>query len=330
MRKQRKIEIAIIVFVVLAALVIAGYIRFFNGKFIYISTGMKKTEFFKVGGLTADICETDILLSDARQEYENIFGTDVWNQSIGDVTFDDYVKEQVKAKLERIYCMNLLAGEKGTTLSRTQREAVSNAVDTYYAGLSQSQIDGYSITKEKLNTLFTYFAIAENLYSDMTSAENFEVSYDDARVIRVQYICADSEEDIKAAKKRLDGGEAFYAVAKDYNPDEYERECKRGELESAFEEAAYNLSTGEVSDIVEAGGRYYIIKCSSDNDKSKTESNKTAMEEQKRLEYFNSIFEEYEKKYYVELNENVWKSKRTSRAEIFDVNFEDIYNQYLN
>ena len=61
----------------------------------------------------------------------------------------------------------------------------------------------------------------------------------------------------------------FYVVAKDYNGEEYERECRRGELDENFENAAYNLKSGEVSDIVESDGRYYIIKCNSDNDKSK-------------------------------------------------------------
>ena len=329
MRKQRKTEITIIAVVVVVALLIAGYMKFFNGKFIYISTGMKKTEFCKVGSMKADMCEADILLSDARKEYEKLFGTDIWSQSIGDVTFDDYVKEQVKAKLERIYCMNLLAKEKGTALSRTQKEGISNAVDTFYSSLAQEQINNHSITKDKLTNMFTAFAVAETLYSDMTTAENVEVSYDDARVIRIQYICTDNEDDIKKAQERISNDEVFYVVARDYNPDEYERECRRGELDSAFEEAAYNLATGEVSDIIKVNGKYYIIKCSSDNDKSKTEANKSSMEEKKRLEFFNNTFEKYEKQHYVEINESVWKLKKTSKADMFDVNFEDVYNQYL-
>ena len=32
--------------------------------------------------------EADILLADAKSEYEDLFGTDIWNQSVGDVKFD--------------------------------------------------------------------------------------------------------------------------------------------------------------------------------------------------------------------------------------------------
>ena len=99
--RRRKRRIILITAILLAAIFLLGYMKFFNGSFIYVSTGMRKNEFFKVGDLKSDICEADILLSDARREYEKLFGADIWNEKIGDVTFDDYVKEQVKAKLER-------------------------------------------------------------------------------------------------------------------------------------------------------------------------------------------------------------------------------------
>ena len=72
------------------------------------------------------------------------------------------------------------------------------------------------------------------------------------------------------------------------NP-EYEYELRRGEMEKNFEEAAYNLASGEVSDVVEAGGRYYIIKCVSDNEKTKTESNRNDIMEALKLEEFNKV-----------------------------------------
>lgn len=54
-------------------------------------------------------------------------------------------------------------------------------------------------------------------------------------------------------------------------------------MDEAFEDAAFNLSTGEMSKVVEASGRYYIIRCTSDNDKAKTEVNKSAILEKESL-----------------------------------------------
>lgn len=62
-------------------------------------------------------------------------------------------------------------------------------------------------------------------------------------------------------------------------------------MDSAFEKAAFDLATGEMSKVVEAEGRYYIIRCTSDNDKAKTEVNKSAILEKRKLEKFNEDFE---------------------------------------
>lgn len=313
-----------------AALLIFLYIRFFNGTLIYISTGFGKDDLFKTGNTTASLMEAKILLSDAKTEYEELFGSDIWQQSVGDVGFDDFVKDQVKTKLERVYCMNLMAEEKGVVLSRSSRDAVEDAADEYYGSLTDEQIDEFNITREKLVNMFTRFAVAEALYNDMTEGLDVEVSYDEARVITIQYICADTMEHIQEAKKRLDNNEIFYVVARDYNPDEYERECRRGELDESFEEAAYNLASGEVSGIVEAGGKYYIIKCTSDNDKSKTEANRTAVLEKRKLEAFNEEFEPFEAKQFVEFNSKAWNKIKTSSMGKISVKFEEIYNSYLN
>ena len=206
MKKQRKKKLIAVVIVALVSLLIFGYIKFFNGTFIYISTGFGKDGLLKTGNKKASVMEADILLADAKSEYEDLFGTDIWNQSVGDVKFDEYVKEQVKAKLERVYCMNVLADKKGVVLSRNQKTAVSDAAEEYYNSLSDEKRNEFNITKEKLVNMFTSFAIADTLYNDLTDNLDIEVSYDEARVITVQYICADTLEDIKKAAEKLYGG----------------------------------------------------------------------------------------------------------------------------
>ncbi len=131
MRKQRKMRLIALLITAVAALLIFGYIRFFNGKLIYISTGFGKDDLFKTGNYTATLMEAKILLSDAKTEYEALFGSDIWQQSIGDVSFDDFVKDQVKTKLERVYCMNVMADKRSVVLSRSQRDAVEDAADEY-------------------------------------------------------------------------------------------------------------------------------------------------------------------------------------------------------
>ena len=136
----------------------------------------------------------------------------------------------------------------------------------------------------RLIRCLTEFAIASKLYNDVTSLMDIEVSSDDARVINIQYIVTDSKEEIDKAYAELNEGNSFFAIAKKYNADgEYEYELRRGEMAKAFEDTAYSLSTGQTSGIVEADGRFYIIRCTSDNDKAKTEVNKSSNLEKKEV-----------------------------------------------
>lgn len=310
-------------------LLVAIFAKFLNGNLIYISTGFTKGEMLKAGKQTINSMEVNILLSDTRGEYEKVFGTNAWSQSVDGINFDDYAKEQVRSKLARIACMNELAKKKGVALSRNQKEAINNGVDTYYAALSEEQIKSLGITKEKLTDMFTKFATAQVLYEDMTSNLNIEVSADEARIISIQYICADSREVIEEARTRIESGEIFYVVAKEYNGDNYECQLERGLMDEAFEKTAYELKSGQTSDIIEAGDKFYIIKCNSDNEKSKTEANRIVLLEKKKLEAFNKQFEPYEAGIYVDVNKKAWSDISTANVIQLQVNFEEIYNQYL-
>lgn len=329
-RKKRKRWDFIVAFLIaLIALGIVAYIKFWNGKFVYVSTGFQETELFKVDTMKADVMEANLLLSDAKKEYEKLFGSSIWNQNIEDITFNDYVKEQVKTKLIRVYCMNLMADETGVALSRTVKDGIEEATDEYFNSLNQGVIDKYKITKEKVKKMFTNFAKAAAFYNDCTEDFKAEISLDDARVITIQYICANTKEEIDAAKARLDNNEIFYVVARDVNQGEYERECRKGELDETFEKAAYNLKSGEVSDIVEVDGKYYIIKCNSDNEKSKTEANKIAILEKKKLDSFNEMFEPYEAQKYISFNQELWEQCNISGMVTIDESFENIFHSHI-
>ena len=82
----------------------------------------------------------------------------------------------------------------------------------------------------------------------------------------------------------------------------------------------------QTSGIVEADGRFYIIRCTSDNDKAKTEVNKSSILEKKKLEAFNDKFEQYESSKYVEINKDEWNKLKVSSAPSFNVRFEDLFN----
>ena len=325
-RKRRLFRIGIALIVMAAIFIFKAA---FNGRLMYFTFGFDKHTLLEVGDQSLYDYEAEIMFSDIRSQYEELFGNDVWSREINGQSFEDYAKEQVRTKLIRVAYMNELAKDRGVVLNRDETANVTKAAKEYMDGLSQEQKGSDMITQENVEGLYTKFAIANRLYADMTGNIKTEVSADYARVIRIQYVCADTQESINKAKARLDSGENFFYVARDINEGgDYECELKRGEMEKEFEDAAYNLATGETSGIVNAAGKYYIIKCISDNEKTKTEANKNAIIEAKKLEEFNSVFEQFETSVYMHFNDRLWNEIRFDALKS-EVSFEDVFNKYF-
>lgn len=325
-RRRRLVRIAAALLVLAVILV---YKSTFNGKPVYFTTGFDKHTLFEVGSQAAYDYEAAVLFSDIRSQYEELFGGDVWNREINGMSFENYAMEQVKTKLMRVAYMNELAKDRGVVLNRDETSGVTKAAREYLDGIPQDQQNRLSITSKNIESMYTKFAIANRLYDDMTGNIQPEISADYARVIKIQYISSDSQEEITKAKARIDAGDNFFYVARETNENsEYEYELKRGEMEKDFEDAAYNLASGEISGIVSAKDRYYIIKCISDNEKTKTEANKNDIIESVKLNEFNKIFEPFEASIYLNFNDELWEVLEFRDLQS-DAGFENIFNKYF-
>ena len=83
-------------------------------------------------------------------------------------------------------------------------------------------------------------------------------------------------EKIKAAKARLDAGESFEEVAKDVSTCPSSAQggdlgfFGKGQMDPAFEEAAFALEVGKTSDIVKSSFGYHLIKVTDKNEAGTT------------------------------------------------------------
>ncbi|PFI07662.1 peptidylprolyl isomerase, partial [Bacillus cereus] len=80
-------------------------------------------------------------------------------------------------------------------------------------------------------------------------------------------ILVKDEKTAKEIKEKLNNGEDFAALAKQYSEDPGSKEkggelpeFGPGEMDSKFEEAAYKLEAGQVSDPIKSSHGYHIIK----------------------------------------------------------------------
>ena len=322
---------AIIGFVIagLVAAAVTVFTLFFNGKYLYFTFGMNDSDIIKTDNVHLSETAAKILLADEKQAFLDVSDVSVLDQNIGDETIAKNLKSNVKSKLSRIAALVHMAGEKNISLSASQKEAVSAVADEYLAKISDQGKDFTGITKENLEDFITKYTLAEEVKNRLMSDSTVEVSTDEARVILIQYICSEDENAVKEAKKKVEAGEPFYEVAAGVNADsDFDAELSRGDTSKEIEDAAFALKTGEVSDVVLSDGKYYIIKCSSDNEQTKTDANREVLLEKAENAYFEKKFVPYENGLYFEFDDSAWNKIQFDKIPESNVKFYDIYTKY--
>lgn len=97
--------------------------------------------------------------------------------------------------------------------------------------------------------------------------ETNKESFDQAEQVKASHILVEDEETAKEVLDKLNNGEDFATLAKEYSTDTLSAKdggnlgyFKKGDMVEEFEKAAWALDVGEISDIVKTEHGYHIIK----------------------------------------------------------------------
>ncbi|MCA0989195.1 peptidylprolyl isomerase [Guptibacillus algicola] len=126
--------------------------------------------------------------------------------------------------------------------------------------------EGVDVSDEKLKT---FYEENQNLFTELEAS----------------HILVDDEETAKEVKEKLNDGGDFAELAKEYSKDGSAQNggdlgiFKKGDMVAEFEEAAFALEKGEVSDIVQSQFGYHIIKLKSKTVKPFEESKEEVKEQ---------------------------------------------------
>lgn len=282
--------------VLLAAAMLAGSFSgcgLMENTEIVFTTGLSGDQLFKIGKSVCTLPEAMIYVMDYQRQYEGVYGVEMWEHDFGGVTFEEYVKDTIIDQLASMKAITLLAGGYGVSLDESEEEQVLQAAEAYYGALTQEQIRYMDLELQDVEDLYRDHALSGKVYEEITKDVNTEVSDDEARIITVQQIYLDSLETAQSVKEQLDSGRDFAAVASAYSKDsQVTWTFGRGEHDGVYDEAAFALENDQVSDIIETGDGYYILKCINNFDQEATEANKVTMVEKRRDELFESVYEQ--------------------------------------
>lgn len=321
-----------------------------GGVKIVLTDGFGKDELFRLQSLSCMKNEFMVYLTNAQKEYENILDDLIWDKTSDGVTLEEKLKDTVLAKISRVKAMALLAADQGIELTEEEKDLATQAAKEYFMSLDEKELELLDISLEQVQNMYFEYALANRVYSYIIKDINPEISDDEARTIsvahiliktysmngkgeRVEYTPRMKEKAYQEAQEvlsRLETEEFEQVMAQCNEGEENYYTFMHGQMEENFENAAFMLGKGEISDIIETPDGYEIIKCLSPFDQVQTDQNKVQIVEERKKAAFDGIYEEFIAGLNKNLNEPLWEEIRLIRDEEMKAsNFFEIYEKYL-
>jgi len=320
---------------------------------VVLTSGFARNEVFKIESMSGTLPEIMVYLVNMQEQYESVYGKEIWQRDLNGTTLAESVKDTVLANLAQVKAMNLLAQKHNVTLDEMEKQFAKEAAKEYYESLNETEIAVMQVNEEILAQMYEEYALANKVYEYIIKDINPEISDDEARTITVDYILIKtyttdgtgakieySEEDKEEARDlaedilrqaKEEGSDFKELVLKYSEGDKGTYSFGKGETEEGFEQAAFNLATGEISNLVETPSGFYIIKCLSTFDKDQTSANKVKIVEEKREEVFGEEYDAFAQGLTRDINEKLWESiSLVDDEEVTTQQFFNIYHEYFD
>lgn len=261
------------------------------------SSGKSGENVAKVNGkfITAQDFEKNLALT--KKGYEGLYGEEIWTKDAGDgKTFNELIKEQVLETMISVEVLYQEAQKKGVKVEDSEvdkalkefKDNVAKSADMK-TFLEKNKIDDEFI-KDQLRKELAVAELEKNFKAELklTDAEikdYFEKNKENYRdqQVRASHILFKTVDDsmkplpedkVKEQEKlanevlqKAKAGEDFAELAKKYSQDEGSAQnggdlnfFGKGVMVPEFEEAAFKLEKGQISELVKSQFGYHIIK----------------------------------------------------------------------
>lgn len=322
-------------------------------KEIILTTGFNDKELFRIENVSCYLDELMVYLVNTANQYEAVYGPQIWQVVSEGISMEESVKNNALSQISQIKAMNLRASEYGVTLDDGEKEKAREAAEEYFSSLNSYEISFMGVSADSIYRMYCDYALADKLYRELIKDINPEISDDAARTITVEHILiktysldgqgkkVEYSERAKAdARNRID---AIYVLATDGEHkftdlvNQYSEGTKEeysfcmGEAEPLFETTAFNLGKDEISEVIETGYGYHIIKCISTFNQDETDVNKERITREEQERVFGANYDEFANTLRTFMNDELWNSITIRHDEgVNTQTFFEVYHKYFD
>lgn len=313
-RKCRVLLAAITIVVLAAFLVGCGMVRVNpeadNNTVVAKVSGeeIKKEEFNKMFGIF-------------KAQYEQQFGTEVWEQEVDGRKFDDVAREKLLDMLIDEKLQMKKAEELGISVSDDEVNSEIENAKKYFDSeekfnefLKEQNMD-LDYFKQSSKKELTVNKLVDKLTEKVAvTDEEVKIYYDTHQnefiSVKASHILLDTKEEAEKILQRVKAGENFAELAKQNSKDPSAKEnsgnldyFRHGDMVEPFENAAFALEPGQISEIVQTDFGFHIIKVEDrklDKFEDVKEQLKGSMLDDKKNAEFEKLLEEMRKSAKIE------------------------------
>lgn len=257
-----------------------------------------------------------------KNQYEGVLGKDVWqynkaleeNKTIGQEAIESVLRLIIQVK---VICKE--AAIQKVSLQTDEKEEVDYNAKTVYESLSEKERTDIGIDLKILTNLFEEHKLAQKMYNVQIGKVNADLTADEVRAAKVQLIYCrannDNKAEVKARAEQIrqslnTSGANFYTVAKT-NSEQDEIECIIGNSDGRrnLAKAALELKQGQISNVVEESGGFYIVCCMQPDGAEIQQQYRNEVVLKRQIETFQNEYKKWSEKFEVKVSKALLSAK---------------------
>lgn len=273
----------------------------------------------------------------------NYYGLDqsFLNQKVGERTYADEIKNNVLEGLIIRQIELQQAKKRNITLSSSEKKSLDTQVEQYKS--TSQNADNFKLylqtigaSEEDYKNELYKSQIVSKLFNEVTKSqtvtsaeiENYYNSHKsdfvEVKASHILFKVSNSKDEANKKKQAEDvlnmikSGQSFEKLAQKYSEDDATKSkggdlgyFKKGDMVKEFEDVAFSLNTGEISNVVKTQYGFHIIKVTGRKQLTLNDVKdeiKTTLENEKKQKYFEDLINKWKKEAKIKKYENVLKS----------------------